>query len=192
MALGCVLGAQASHAHISAPSPSRASAEPHRRTRASKWCAHALHALQRAYSVAEITTSETYEKGKPKLGGLSDPRLGTMDRLGVCTTDGGNANDSPGYFGHIALSRPVYHIGFIKTVVRVLRCVSYSTSRLLVDKVRSNSSSWQPWQAGPDAAAAARAAACMLAAAHASAGCMACAGRGGRHAVCGRIPMAEK
>lgn len=92
-------------------------------------------APQKAYSVAEIVTSETYEKGKPKLGGLSDPRMGTMDRGGICTTDGANANDSPGYFGHIALARPVYHIGFIKTVVRVLRCVSYHTSRLLVDKV---------------------------------------------------------
>lgn len=148
---------------------------------------------QKAYSVAEISSSETYEKGKPKLGGLSDPRLGTMDRTGICTTDASNANDrwaraacthvkqpaavgdmdgswiplpgcmhacmhptrarpgladscsrrpnawhacSPGYFGHISLARPVYHIGFIKTVVRVLRCVSYSTSRLLVDKVR--------------------------------------------------------
>ncbi|KAG2453789.1 hypothetical protein HYH02_001998 [Chlamydomonas schloesseri] len=88
----------------------------------------------KAYSVAEIVTSETYEKGKPKLGGLSDPRMGTMDRGGICTTDGASANDSPGYFGHIALARPVYHIGFIKTVVRVLRCVSYHTSRLLVDK----------------------------------------------------------
>lgn len=62
--------------------------------------------------------------------------MGTMDRGGICTTDGANANDSPGYFGHIALARPVYHIGFIKTVIRVLRCVSYHTSRLLVDKVR--------------------------------------------------------
>ncbi|KAG2501690.1 hypothetical protein HYH03_000192 [Edaphochlamys debaryana] len=57
-----------------------------------------------------------------------------MDRGGICTTDASNANDSPGYFGHIALARPVYHIGFIKTVIRVLRCVSYHTSRLLVDK----------------------------------------------------------
>ncbi|GLI67975.1 hypothetical protein VaNZ11_012311 [Volvox africanus] len=88
----------------------------------------------KAYSVAEIITSETYEKGKPKLGGLSDPRMGTMDRGGICTTDGANTNDSPGYFGHIALARAVYHIGFIKTVIRVLRCVSYHTSRLLVDK----------------------------------------------------------
>lgn len=36
--------------------------------------------LQRRYSVAKIETSQTYEKGRPKLGGLSDPRMGTMDR----------------------------------------------------------------------------------------------------------------
>ena len=36
--------------------------------------------LQRRYSVAKIDTSQTYEKGRPKLGGLSDPRMGTMDR----------------------------------------------------------------------------------------------------------------
>lgn len=35
---------------------------------------------QRRYSVAKIDSSQTYDKGRPKLGGLSDPRLGTMDR----------------------------------------------------------------------------------------------------------------
>ena len=29
----------------------------------------------------------------------------------------------------------MYHAGFIKTVIRILRCVSYHTSKLLVDKV---------------------------------------------------------
>lgn len=39
-----------------------------------------LASMQRHYSVAKIDSSQTYEKGRPKLGGLSDPRLGTMDR----------------------------------------------------------------------------------------------------------------
>ncbi|GAX77905.1 hypothetical protein CEUSTIGMA_g5347.t1 [Chlamydomonas eustigma] len=88
------------------------------------------------YSVAKIDSSDTYEKGRPKPGGLSDLRLGTMDRAGglVCTTDGANSIDCPGYFGHIELAKPMYHSGFIKTVIRVLRCVSYHTSKLLVDK----------------------------------------------------------
>ena len=44
--------------------------------------------------------------------------------------------DSPGYFGHIELAKPVFHCGFISTVLKVLRCVSYHSSKLLVDKVR--------------------------------------------------------
>jgi DNA-directed RNA polymerase II subunit RPB1 len=61
--------------------------------------------------------------------------MGTMDKFGgVCTTDGSNMYDCPGYFGHLELAAPMYHCGFIKTVVRVLRCVSYHTSQLLVSK----------------------------------------------------------
>lgn len=91
--------------------------------------------LQRRYSVAKIDSPIAYEGGKPKAGGLSDPRLGTMDRGQKCTTDGANSQESPGYFGHIELAKPVYHIGFISTVVKVLRCVSYHSSKLLVSPV---------------------------------------------------------
>lgn len=94
---------------------------------------------QKKYSVAKIDSTDTYEKGKPKLGGLSDPRMGTMDKFGaVCTTDMCDMVDCPGYFGHIELARPMFHCGFIKTVVRVLRCVSYHNSRLLVDRNSSD------------------------------------------------------
>lgn len=85
--------------------------------------------------MAKIDVPQTYEQGRPKLNGLSDPRLGTMDRAVKCTTDGATQQDSPGYFGHIELAKPVYHIGFIHTVVKVLRCVSYHSSKLLVDRV---------------------------------------------------------
>lgn len=90
----------------------------------------------RKYSVAKIDSSDTYEKGRPKAGGLSDLRMGTMDKAGglVCTTDGANSIECPGYFGHIELAKPMYHAGYIKTVIRVLRSVSYHTSKLLVDK----------------------------------------------------------
>ena len=91
--------------------------------------------MQRRYSVAKIDVSQTYEQGRPKLNGLSDPRLGTMDRAVKCTTDGANQQDSPGYFGHIELAKPVFHCGFITTVIKVLRCVSYHSSKLLIDKV---------------------------------------------------------
>ena len=90
-------------------------------------------------SVCEIETSETYEKGRPKRGGLSDPRMGTMDRAMKCETDGMGSTDTPGYFGHLELAKPVYHHGFIKNVVSVLRCVGFSSSKLMIDKVRSHS-----------------------------------------------------
>lgn len=109
--------------------------KPAQEAAASVW-GFLLGYLQRKFSVAHITTSDTYEKGLPKAGGLADLRMGTMDKGGVlCTTDGCDMKDSPGYFGHVELAKPMYHCGFIKTVVRVLRCVSYHTSALLIDKV---------------------------------------------------------
>ena len=92
---------------------------------------------QRRYSVAKIETSQTYEKGRPKLGGLSDPRMGTMDRALKCTTDGNGVLDCPGYFGHIELAKPMFHVHFLKTVVKTLRCVSYHNSKIMLLPVSS-------------------------------------------------------
>lgn len=46
-----------------------------------------------------------------KPGGLSDPRLGTIDRNFKCATCGEGMAECPGHFGHIELSRAVFHIG---------------------------------------------------------------------------------
>jgi len=92
---------------------------------------------QRRYSVVGIETSETYEKGRPKAKGLSDPKLGTLDRAMKCSTDGANATDCPGYFGHLELSKPVYHVGFMTTILKVLRCVSVASSKLLLQQVKT-------------------------------------------------------
>ncbi|GBG86864.1 hypothetical protein CBR_g42147 [Chara braunii] len=88
----------------------------------------------RQMSVCKIETSETYDRGKPKLGGLSDPRLGTMDRQMKCETCGGSMADCPGHFGHLELAKPMFHIGFLKTVLKLLRCVCYNCSRLRADE----------------------------------------------------------
>ena len=71
------------------------------------------------------------------MGGLSDPRMGTMDRAVKCTTDGNSVLDCPGYFGHIELARPMFHVHFIKSVLKVLRCVSYHNSKLMLLPVRA-------------------------------------------------------
>ena len=83
----------------------------------------------------KIESSETYDRGKPKPGGLSDPRLGTIDRQMKCETCAGSMAECPGHFGHLELAKPMFHIGFLKTILIILRCVCYNCSRLLADEV---------------------------------------------------------
>lgn len=71
----------------------------------------------------------TMEGGRPKVGGLMDPS-GSK-----CQTCAGNMTTCPGHFGHIELSKPVYHIGFLNKVVKLLRCVCFYCSKLLIDPV---------------------------------------------------------
>lgn len=78
-----------------------------------------------------IKYPEVYENGRPKQGGLMDPRQGCIDRLTRCTTCAGNMTDCPGHFGHMELAKPVYHVGFITKTMKVLRCVCFYCSKLL-------------------------------------------------------------
>ncbi len=82
-----------------------------------------------------IQYPETREAGKPKLSGLMDPRQGPTDRTSRCQTCTGNYTECPGHFGHIDLTKPVYHVGFITQTIKVLRCFCFYCSKLLVDPV---------------------------------------------------------
>lgn len=82
-----------------------------------------------------IRYSEVTEGGRPKLGGLMDPRQGTIDRSARCQTCAGNISECPGHFGHIELAKPVFHIGFLVKTIKILRCVCFFCSKLLVDPV---------------------------------------------------------
>ena len=90
---------------------------------------------------AGITSFERFRNGnKAVYGGVEDPRMGTIDRDSRCKTcdctyagSGAKMDDCPGHFGHIELVRPVYHCGFIDDLVKILRCVCYHCSRLLID-----------------------------------------------------------
>ncbi len=74
---------------------------------------------------AGITQDNCYDQttGQPNLGAINDPRMGNTYDL-----------EHPGYFGHIELITPVYHIGFLKIVIDILKCVSHYTSELLVSR----------------------------------------------------------
>ena len=109
------------------------------------------------------------EGGRPNLGGLNDPRQGTVDRhsrsvcltLCVtfmkifscvntahriithvygffhsrCMTCAGTMTECPGHFGHVELSKPVFHIGFLTKTIKILRCVCFYCSKMLIDPV---------------------------------------------------------
>lgn len=47
----------------------------------------------------------------------------------------GNMTECPGHFGHIELAKPVFHVGFLVKTMKVLRCVCFFCSKLLVDSV---------------------------------------------------------
>ena len=85
-------------------------------------------------SVAEITTRDTYINNKPVINGLFDPRMGVLEPGLICPTDGHDYMQTPGYFGHIELARPVYYIQYINTVTKILRCTCYKCSKLLISK----------------------------------------------------------
>lgn len=72
------------------------------------------------------------ENGHPKLGGVMDPRQGAIDRHTKCQTCAGDMTECPGHFGHIDLCEPVYHIGYFNMLTKVLRCVCFYCSKLLV------------------------------------------------------------
>ena len=77
-------------------------------------------------SVAEITSRDTYVNGnKPVIGGLFDPRMGVLEPGMICPTDGLDYMQTPGYFGHIELARPLFYIQYLTTVMKILRCVCF-------------------------------------------------------------------
>jgi DNA-directed RNA polymerase II subunit RPB1 len=75
--------------------------------------------------------------------GLNDLAMGSTSGRDICMTCRGSthlpssfieSNECPGHFGHIELAKPMFHVGFIDKVLRLLRCVCYKCSKLLCDE----------------------------------------------------------
>lgn len=82
-----------------------------------------------------IQYAQTMEAGRPKEGGLMDPRQGPVDRNTRCLTCGCNMVDCPGHFAHIDLFKPVFHVGYLPKAIKVMRSVCFYCSKLLVSPV---------------------------------------------------------
>ena len=85
-------------------------------------------------SVAEITTRDTYINNKPVIGGLFDPRMGVLEPGLICPTDGLDYMNTPGYFGHIDLARPVFYHQYLNTIIKIARCCCYKCGKILISK----------------------------------------------------------
>lgn len=84
--------------------------------------------------VAKITNRETYVSNKPVINGLFDPRMGVLDYGLVCPTDGLDYMQTPGYHGYLEIARPIFYIQYLSTVLKILKCVCFKCSKLLISK----------------------------------------------------------
>jgi DNA-directed RNA polymerase II subunit RPB1 len=84
-------------------------------------------------SVAEITKTDTYVGTEPVVGGLFDNRMGVLDHNRICQTCEQKMTFCPGHFGHINLAKPVFYIQFFDIVKKILRCVCFRCSKLLIN-----------------------------------------------------------
>jgi DNA-directed RNA polymerase subunit A' len=89
----------------------------------------------RKMSRVEVKIPDTYdEDGYPIENGLMDTRMGVIDPGLTCRTCSAKTGDCPGHFGHIELTRPVLHIGYIRDIYLLLKVTCKKCGRLLLSK----------------------------------------------------------
>lgn len=90
---------------------------------------------QKNMSVAKIEYAELIDEGtkRPKIGGLHDPRMGTINRNFKCQTCSEGMAECPGHFGHIELAKPVYLNGMTLSLISQSHGLSHTVSRLSID-----------------------------------------------------------
>ena len=88
----------------------------------------------RKRSVAEIVSTDTFAGNEPIIGGLFDPRMGVIDHNKICQTCEQKNTFCPGHFGHIELAKPLFYIQFFDIVKKLMKCVCFKCSKLLIDK----------------------------------------------------------
>ncbi len=81
-----------------------------------------------------IDKEELYDKTEPKQGSLLDPRMGIVGNNSICKTCGLNLQFCVGHFGHIKLAKPMFHVGLIRHVGKLLDCICPYCSKILINK----------------------------------------------------------
>lgn len=87
----------------------------------------------RKLSATKIITPDTYDDdGFPIEMGLMDTHLGVIEPGLRCKTCGGRVDQCSGHFGHIELSMPVIHVGYVKDIKKLLRSSCSECGRILI------------------------------------------------------------
>lgn len=86
-----------------------------------------------ARSVCEVTVPRTFDGTEPTPDGLFDPRMGVIDNRKLCVTCHQRNTFCPGHSGHIRLAMPCFYVQFYDMVKKLLSCVCFRCSKLLVD-----------------------------------------------------------
>ena len=91
-----------------------------------------------ARSTVEVNRTDTYAGNEPVVGGLFDARMGVLEHNKVCSTCEQKNVFCPGHFGHIKLAKPVFHAMFFDITRKILKCVCYRCSKILISSNASN------------------------------------------------------
>jgi DNA-directed RNA polymerase II subunit RPB1 len=78
-----------------------------------------------------VSVADLYDNLEPKKDGLIDARMGTTDYGTPCDTCGLDFNLCVGHFGHIVLAEPVFHIGYLNYLKKILSCICLRCSKIL-------------------------------------------------------------
>jgi DNA-directed RNA polymerase beta' subunit len=52
-------------------------------------------------------------------------------------------SECPGHFGHIELATPVFHVGFMTKIKKVLETVCFNCGKIKLDEVRHPYGGWR-------------------------------------------------
>lgn len=85
-------------------------------------------------AVCRVNSATLYDKAMPNSNSLNDTRMGTVDAKIACSTCKNDMVVCNGHIGYVELPRSVYHVAYIPTIVKVLRCICPRCFQLIVTK----------------------------------------------------------
>ena len=90
---------------------------------------------QSACKICDHTLYITSQDGvsTPSPGGLYDLKMGAIDSNVICETCEQKSSLCPGHFGYIELAKPVFHMHFLTRILKLLKCICFRCSKLLLD-----------------------------------------------------------